>query len=137
MDLSHSTSNVRIILPIDQSFRGFIRLLLSISTSRSFGLRDERTTFCSSCSRSFCLPCCELGSHLYSSNHRFGDYPFTIFYAATSLHRISLQGLDWTTGLTSLLLSNAIPTQRATRKDHGALEDILIKSSEKVGHCPF
>ena len=137
MDLSHSTSNVRIILPIDQSFRGFIRLLLSISTSRSFGLRDERTTFCSSRSRSLCLPCCEFGSHLYSSNHRFGDSPSTIFYPEFSLHRYSIQGIHWTSRTHISTIHHVLPRSTKDSEDHHVLENLLIKSSEKGWQLSF
>ena len=106
--LFRSTSNIPRILSTDRSFRGFIRLRSSIPTSRSVEIRHERTSLLSSYGNSSAFSRREFGSHRYSSNHRFGDSPFMIFYAETSLHRISLQGLDWKTGSSSLLLSNVI-----------------------------
>ena len=58
-------------------FRGFLRLRSSTPTSRSFGLRYERTT----------------------STHRFivsGILPSTIFYTDIPLLRSSIQGIHWT-----------------------------------------
>lgn len=65
------------------------------------------------------------------STHRLiisGIHPFTIFYTDISLLRNSLQGIYWTSGLTSLRFSRSIANRKSTRKDLDVLEDIPIDS---------
>ena len=130
--ISRSTSNGR----RNSIYRSFIGdssvLRSSIPTSRSFELRDERTSSSPFVRKLLGFPHHEFKSR-YSSNHRFGISSFTIFYAETSLHRIPLQGLDWILIYTFI----AIPNQRTARKFLGVLEDISTNKRKRLATALF
>ena len=111
------------------SFRGFIRSYVHHYYT-SFLRTSRRTNFSPLFVRQISdQPHRDFGSHLYSSNHRFGISSFTIFYAETSLHRISLQGIDW------ILISTSTPSQqRTTRKD---LSDISTNNRKRLATALF